>query len=454
MAIDFNELFTRIGHIGKFGYVLAGYEAGMPTLLATMISDYVGTNDEDLIGGIISAEDRIPAAVVNLVPSVASISSSVLVRMVQTDVPSINSLPAALTELIRQMDAAAQSVKASAVTITPTALTTNVGTGVLVTTTKRGDGRVQENTVAETLRLSCTADSYTGNVTAGEENFTLQGAPQKVGLWEDTYPTGSNAQSATTVNNPDSDAQSTGNVLTNGDFEDWTSSAADNWQIGGGSSWGTEVLEDTTNPFRGTSDAKWVASANNTFIYQQFSDSANGTSASLTPLTSYAINLWLRKESGTISAGVLTVELVDGSGTVINDEQGVANSFTVTLTALTTSYVAYNGVFRIPNVPPSTVRLRLRLSTALAGANFLMDDVCMARVTGAYAGGFGYALFAGASPFVAGDGWNIVTTNDRGGASYLATFQALFDRLFDMKGKNMLLPSSGAPTQADTKITT
>lgn len=455
MAINFNTLFTRLGHIGKVGYVLAGTQAGVPALLTTLFGDYTGTSDVDLIGGIISAEDQIPAGVVSPTPFVASVAASTLIRMVQADVPSVNALVPALVELIRQMRAGSETVKASAITSTTAALSTNIGSGVVVTTTKRGDGLVQEDAVAEILRVSCIADSYTGGATQGQETFAIAGPLQTVGLWNYNYPTGSGANNTTGAISADENSNDSGNVLSNSDFEDWSGSpnAADDWTIGGGGAWATDVVEDTTNPMRGTRCAKWVASANNTFIYQQF-NSGTGTAVNPVPLTSYAVNLWLRKESGTISAGVLTVELVDGSGTVINDQQGTANSFTVTLSSLTTSYVAYNGVFRIPNVPPSTIRLRFRLSTALSGANFLMDDVAMSRVTAAYPGGCSAVIFSGATPFVAGDGWNWTATNDRGGATYLATFQALFDRFFNMKQNGLLLPStSGVATQPDTKIT-
>ena len=93
------------------------------------------------------------------------------------------------------------------------------------------------------------------------------------------------------------------------------------------------------------------------------------------------------------------------------------------------------------------------MSTNLAGENVLIDDVCLARMTGLYPGGPAAAIFSGATPFLTGDGWDIATTNDRGGASYGGTFQTLFLKFFQQP--TFLLPSLADTneTQADTLIT-
>jgi hypothetical protein len=250
------------------------------------------------------------------------------------------------------------------------------------------------------------------------------------------------------------DASTSTNLLTNGDFESWDTSSPvelNNWDLTTGT-WGTDIQRNSSSPFRGTYDLQFTAGTGvNTALVQEFGVST-GTNVDPRPLTSYAVNFWA-KRSGSVSGGVLTVELIDGSGTVINDQQGVANSFTQTLSALTTSYAAVNGVFRLPQVLPATIKLRLRISTALTGANVLIDDICFTPLVAAYTGGPGLAVFSGVTPFVAGDTWTAAITNNRGGASYLATFQALFDRMFAMRDKGILLPSNASPTIADTLIT-
>jgi hypothetical protein len=107
----------------------------------------------------------------------------------------------------------------------------------------------------------------------------------------------------------------------------------------------------------------------------------------------------------------------------------------------------------LPRVLPATVRLRVRVSTAISsGTNIFIDRLAMGTISALYTGGPGAAIFSGNVPFIQGDGWNVTTTNDRGGSSNMGTFQALFDRLFNMRALGLLLPSSGLPTIADTLI--
>ena len=64
------------------------------------------------------------------------------------------------------------------------------------------------------------------------------------------------------------------------------------------------------------------------------------------------------------------------------------------------------------------------------------------------------AVFSGNVNFIENDGWDMTTTNDFGGSSNLATFQWLFDRLFNMRSLGLLLPSTASsPTVADSLIT-
>lgn len=453
MAIDFDTLFAQIGRVGRLAYVLAGGQAGLPAAFTSLFAQFSGHHD--IIGTIETQQDQLVRqnSANNLLGTLAPIAQSSLLTLVKADQPSQGrSVPLAIQELIRQMIAGSKSVKACTIGLTPTALSGNTGTGVLVTSTKRGDGLIQQNTVAETGRLVCIADSYLLQATAGQEPFRFQGA--EVGTarkWDYDWPLGSGAAAQFNVATPSLDANASNNLLTNSDFEVWSADVApvlSNWTTS--QTWGTELQQSATG-YTG-SFALRLNAATGTAIYQQFNLAA-GTTVNPAALTSMAINLWIRKNTGTITTGVLTVELVDGSGTVVNDAQGVANSFTIDLTLLSTTYVSATGVFRLPSVPPSTLRLRLRLSTALAGGSVLIDDLCAAPLVQSYPGGPGMRVFAGLVPFKAGDGWTIATTNNLGGASYGATFQMLFDRLFGMTSLNLLLPYNASPTHADTLIT-
>jgi len=455
-------LFTRIGRILKIGYDLTQYQKTLP-------AQYDDINDQFLAdlqfigGGVTTQANGLVRASSGEMAFASNTASQVVIEMVQQDQGSQSiSLQVAMQEVIRQMIVASQTVKAATVTTVASTLTGFVGNGVVVLSTKRGDGLIQENIIPETLRLACIADSYTGNTTRGQEQFNLGGEPITYNtVWDYDYPSGSAASTQVAAISSATDGNGQTNILTNGDFEVWTpttpdapTNTLDNWTLASPAAWGTDIEQNTTNPNQGTYCVQFLPGTGvNTTLYQVFNDPVTGTLTTPAGLTSYAVNLWLRKLSGTISAGVLQVALTDGSGTVLNDAQGVANSFTVTLSTLGTVYTAYNGVFRLNATPPSTIWLRLRLTTPLVGASFLADDICMAPLTAMYAGGPGFAVFSGATSFVQKDAWNIVDANDYGTATDLGSFQIGFERLFSLSSMGLLLPSSGSPTISDALIT-
>ena len=452
-AIDYTSLFTRLGRIGRVAYVLNGNQSTLPADLDDISDLYETTTDEDLVSPLLASKTSLVATVPTMMQTLTTLAQNTLTRMVAASSPATaRNYQSALVELIRQMTVDAESVAACTVGASAVALTGNTGSGVVVLTTRRGDGRTQDNITAETLRLACVADSYTGGATVGRESFRLAAASLTTGVWDYLWPNASGANRTFNCISADQDASSSGNLLTNGDMESWSTDATpelSNWTLSGGT-WGTDLQRSATG-HRGSYATEFIAgTGNNPILYQTF-----GTDTGATPsdLTSYAVNFFARKVSGTISAGVLTVELTDDTGTVLNDEQGTPNSTTVTLSTLTTSYAAQNVVFRTPGVPPSEVRVRFRMSTALVGGNVLIDDACFAPVQAAYPGGFGIQVFSGATPFVAQDGWDVTATNNRAGATYAGTWQSLFDRVFNMKNLNLLLPTSGSPTIADTLIT-
>lgn len=455
MALDFTTdpggLFVRLGRIGKLAHLLDTYQDGLPAVFDSLVAQYQDTLQA--VGGFVAQQQlgllRSTSSVMGFAQATAQ---QTVLQMVEADEPAVaRSMSLALREVIRQMVLQSKTVQSSNVTFVETALPTNDGTGQLVTSDKRGDGLVQENAFTEQTRIVCTADSYSGGATEGREVFTLTGEAPSAGVWDYDYPQGSGASVTTRAISADDDATPGANLLTNGDMEEWTDDATpelESWTLEVGT-WGTDAQQSATG-YRGDFALRINAGATNTAIYQEF-DSDEGTSASLTPLTSYAVHFWIREGAAAVSAGVLTVELVDDGGTVINDEQGVANSFTVDLTSVGSTYIPQSGLFRLPAAPPAVVRLRFRISTDLATDFILIDDVCMAALTAMYTGGPGFVIFSGATPFVRDDGWELDVDNDR--PEFLASWQGLFDRLFGMRQLGLLLPSSGTPNIDDALIT-
>ena len=157
-------------------------------------------------------------------------------------------------------------------------------------------------------------------------------------------------------------------------------------------------------------------------------------------LTQYAFHVRMKKQTG--ATGVIEFRLVNGAGTVINDDAGTANSISVNLTAVSDSiFSAHTGFFRLPSVLPSIVKVQVRLTTAINNTfKLYIDEMTLASVqqisnTGLYA-----ALLPGAAASATTDAYALSSTND-----YTGRIQSMFMRFFDRQ-----LPSSNTPTISDT----
>lgn len=467
MALSFantaGNLFNRLGRFGRLALLGRVFQGDLATYFAALLAQYdssVASPLQGPVSGVPYLRDAAQEAALAYEASLVGNANLTVTEMMKADKPTAaGSVADALTEVAAQMVTAGASIKKCTVTATAAQVAGNSGDGVTVVSAKRGDGRDQELIIPEVSYLRCIADSQTGGAVLGQELFNYIGEVRSTSVWSADYPVGSGAQTAVRsidAADPGVTGRVDGNVLVNGSFETWTvANVPDNWTIQVGAA-GTEVLKSSTpNAYAGSFALQIAGSALNTAVYQEFNQTS-GSPVVLRPSQSYAISFRAKMDVGP-AAGVLTVELVDGTGAVINDDQGVANSFTVNLVALGVAYVAQTGVFRLPKLVPSVVRLRYRVSTALTvGRNLFIDHAAAGRLTSAYAGGPGVAQFSGAVKWVTNDAALVTTTNDFGGAANLATFQWFLDRLFGTRNlgvAGLLFPTNAAPTVPDTLIT-
>ncbi len=440
-------LFTRIGRIGRLILAADTYQAGIDTYTDDIFDEYDDV-DRPQTAPALSASTVLKPIAVGGLATFQQLAIATIIKMAgDSNPPAGRSLVAAIQEVITQMRASGDTVQRCLPAITATASTGIVGTGGIVTTILQGDGLPLENMRAETARVTCTADGYQStSITAGQETFGFFGGPATVQTFDYNFPGPSGATVGFSAVDPDSTG-TLGTYISNGDFEDYaTANTPDDWTIVAGSA-GTQILEDTSVYYSGSSSLKFVGDAANTQIKQAITD--------FLPLTSYAVNLWVRT-SGVPAAGVLTVDLYSPAATaVIADDQGTSNTFDTSLPGLTgATWTRIYGVFRTPRNSPTDTVIRVRLSTALSvGTNLNLDRMCVATVIVPYTRGPGIAVFSGATPFIATDGWSLAITNDQGGSTYGATFQTLFDRLFGMREQRLSLPSSYSPTISDGLIT-
>lgn len=450
-------------------------------------------------------------------------------------------LKTALQYIITQMLATAQTIDRSAVSLVITAGASNGGNGVIVTSTKRGDGLVQENTLSESIAVTCLSTSLTGSVLfTGQESATSA-------LGQD-WPLGSGINSA--IGAVDANSSS---LLTNGGMETQAnlSNVPDSWILSVGTP-GTHCLMTAntvqtiaiagtptsggytltfTHPATGkkqttgliaynaagsavqtalnalTGLASVVAGTDSgttpNYTHQitftgmggsvpllaasnylsggsptitiaittvgtsqvfaggaavQFSSDGstlptlNQKITTLLPSTAYAVSLWACCDS-VPAAGVITVDLCDGiGGTVLLDQQGVSQSITFNASALLNNFQHLSALqtgecyFRTPAILPTSVYLRVRVSTAVtSGKSVFIDQVGLTTPTMLYAGGPLVAAFSGGNSFTTADTWQLTITNDRAG--YIREW---CERNFAMSQLGLLFPTSTSPTIPDS----
>lgn len=541
---NFDGLFDLLG---KAFFAQSTIQTAVGTTIPPQVLDAIAqfklrTSDNDIEG----VED--PLTRVNPVIQAAALSGQNLIRqyasalvtaVVDDDATlSARTLQNALIELIDQMETGAESVDASTVTASAAAGGSNTTNGVVVVSHKRGDGRPQENMLAEAITVAPVSNGFS-------VSLLCTGNPS-VPLLAHNWPQGSGIAA------PIQAAIPSASLLANGDFEDEddVANVPDDWEVvlatigttlkmtdvevqtltiagtptsghylvhwtdPDGNAWTTApiaynataaVLQTALRKFGGLSAITVTATGTApnythtiTFVGKggnvaQFTATNNldtgtvtpatgsaGTAQvfeggkavefdsdgaqltqirqrlnGLTPSTAYALSLWAICDS-VPAAGVFTIDLVDGSGSVIADDQSVNNSMTFNAADLTTSWqhldalVSGDPVFRTPAIVPAVVYLRLRISTAMSNTtSAFFDAFAMTAMTELYPGGPLAAAFAGSVAFDTNDRFTITTTNDRAGA-----FQEWFHRNFNMAQLGLLLPSDtgGSETVADSLI--
>jgi len=409
----------------------------------------------DYVSAPWGAIDSWRSAQTTLYSAFRSMAEDMVIRQVDLDanLPQ-RTLTTALTELIRQMRANSDSINASTVAAgDQTAVGTPTGNPVIVLSTKGADGYILQTLFAETLRLKIASDTGTG-ATARQEPLTVRGQAAADSVYSHLWPGGSASSLSLSLVDAQLD-NSSGNKLVNGNFETFsTANYPDNWTALVGVAGTNFFAAGSGDAYTQQNALKITGDGGGTLtgLAQQLNKAtstgagAGGSPDTLKPLTQYAFCCKV-KVSATPAAGVLRASLVDGSNAIINDASATANSVTLALTGVSTSYVTFSGTFRTPAVLPSTYKLRIDLSTAIDnGKSVYIDDLALAEMTPLYSGGPAIAAFAASTNPAAGDAWTIALTNTMG------VMAAWMERVFSLRDKGLQLPYSGSPTVADSLV--
>jgi len=131
------------------------------------------------------------------------------------------------------------------------------------------------------------------------------------------------------------------------------------------------------------------------------------------------------------------------------DEAGYDNQLRIDAGAIsTTDHDSEFFSFRIQRDITQPVYLRIIVAAPFAATDSVyIDEVAVVKGTELYNGGPYIAAFSGVTPAVNKDEWTLTVANDRAGS-----LQEWCHRAFDMAGKGLLLPISGATNIPDAVI--
>jgi hypothetical protein len=268
---------------------------------------------------------------------------------------------------------------------------------------------------SETMTLTCESDSETDGLAEGGESFGIIGglAGRSDYDWETE---GSGRGSSISVMNQSG-------LVTDGEFENFTTNDPDSWTIDNGSA-GTHIFEETVNMHRGSACLKYSGDGAQATI--QVSQDA---SASLIPLKRYCVACWVKGMAG-IAAGTLTIQF-EGTGYTAPTVEKISMN-----AAALAAQVAFGEEYFFVNMPaeiPDDFELVVKITGTLTNAkDVLIDGLALGEV--AWHGGVGWAILAGSNPLLRGDRFTCTITNDNAG-----TFQKFFRKHFKMQ-----LPSNSA----------
>ncbi len=423
-------IFDRLGRLGHALHTINTFRgSGSAGYLTKELFDAVETYDgaaaelrrravpERLISALATGRNGLAGAA----SAIRQVAQDTLVAMVDLDTPlAARNVIEAATELRRQMLASSDTLDANEPSVSLAYDSGNAGTGKIVARACLADGSRAEGALPEAIGLQVTRAA-----SAGAETLAARGQAAVNEALDWQWPGGSGGSASLTSTL----AAGTANLASGGQFESFTANLPASWTAVTGSA-GTHFAEETTNFLVGAKALRYIGDGSTATQLRQ------NIVANVAAHTPYAVHLFA-KMSASPAAGALAVDLFDGSS-VINDDDGNANSLAIDLTALGTSWTGFGAVFVLPNPLPTAVWLRIRLSTALSSSRTLyLDELQLKPATRLYQGGPYLAAFTGGTGWAVGDRSTATLANDHRGA--LAT---MADRLWGLRTKGLWLPTA------------
>lgn len=444
-------LFTRLGKLIYTMDLIRTHQSNMKSRMSDVAGAYSSADMYMVSDYMTNAERRIQE-MGSMLLDIQAACEKTLVEMCWTEATSsttktntmrTKTLGDALVWLIREMRADSESIDGN--TITKSSATfgaSNVGAGNSFTYLNKtpnvllGGMQDWQNVREEAIECRVIQDSVSGGLQPGSEIWSVRGQPAYPGL-DYRFPRGSgvNIMIATMCASVDAGCRGQ-NLLTNSDFEDQTTNLPDQWTVSSGTA-GTHFTTETGTYMRGAKSLKLAAGTGGTFSIRQRIGAASGTVGRIVPDRAYLMSFAYKIDVG--CTGVVRMCVKDASGNII-DSGGFTQSFT--LNGGSTSWVNVVQSFRAPINVPSECYLHFETTTTIATAAAYIDELILAEMTPIGFGGPAIGIVAGSSDLRVDDKLTFYFENNKAGL-----FAIALDRLFDMYGRGLQLPSNWSGTE-------
>lgn len=164
----------------------------------------------------------------------------------------------------------------------------------------------------------------------------------------------------------------------------------------------------------------------------------------LQPNSLYFMSLMF-KTAAAAGADIIMSIVEESGGSALQDDKGNDISLTQDLDAVSNVWTNMNFFFCSPSNVPASTYIKIEVT---ATASPYLADFILKQVSPIYPGGPIIVARQGQVPFEVGDTMNVTITNN-----YNSQLLTEFDKVFNLRSQGKRLPpTSGTPTQADTRI--
>lgn len=435
--------FTRAGaFIGEYNRVSSLYGSALDEGFLSIWAQFAST-DQAAVQNLPGVVDQYRTSGQNYQATLGIDAQTASLLQVARDTSVVPYTPAQAFRVLRQqMIDAGADINRPTVTATVTADGDNDGNTLVVASNTNIYGDPIDSVYAETLTLTATqySTSYSGTIAA-------VGAAQVVPSAYN-WPQGSGTSVSVPITDPAVDG-----IVTDGAFASWGGTGNNtptNWSIDNGSA-GVTVFKSVAGGVRTGTDAAQITSDGTQAT--QLSQAIN-----VSPNTVYAVT-FQAKINTTTATGTFRIAFTDGDGNLLSNDAGTNLSYTVGVnggSGVDTTYKQFTAFFSTPRQLPVTVKIAIGTSVAATTGREITFDLVSAvaatpqyGVSGTGTSGPFIAAFANSLPSATGDVWSLVWTNSLGTQSFVWGLE----RLYNLKGSGVYMPSDVSPSISDTLVT-